>query len=401
MKTFLLSFGLLLALLSQATSYTSVMDGDWSSPLTWGSTSSIPLTGDQVTINHVVTLDDQYTNNGYWACDGATASITIESNGTLQAGDNVLGIAILNGGTITNNGQYIFPQLGNYSGTFTNNGTATLSQLIYNEDAIYNYGDILSVDSLKTLGTFSNNTNANLYADSIYVEDQFINQGHIYNHEITNNGMFENPGNIEFRRFSNFGNFFNTGSLIGTIDALNWGMLDLATNSTFDLQNNFSNNDTVDHNAILIVDGIFDIGNNFYNADTIKGNDGHIYLQDSSMNAGWFKETFFFCDATPVSSSPFIDYNTGTVESGVRYCTSVSVGELFNTKIIFFPNPAHSNLTIEGAAYFKLVDITGKLVAEQELNGSDRINLSEFKKGIYFISLQNKTNTIVRKLVIE
>ena len=401
MKTLLLSLGIILSILSNATNYTSVTNGNWSSPLTWGSTTSIPLPGDQVTIEHTVTLDDQYTNEGYWSCDGEDASITISENGILQAGENVLGIAILNGGTITNNGQYIFPQLGNYEGSFINNGTATLNQLIYNQDNIQNAGDILDVDSLKTTGYFFNENGARLYVDSIYVEGQFTNLGHIYNHEITNNGTFENPGTIEFRRFTNIGDFFHSGSLIGDLDATNIGFMDLASNSTFDLQRSFANVDSTNHEALLIVNGTFNIGDSFFNADTIKGTDGHIYMQDSSLNAGWFKESFYFCDATPPSSSPFIDYNTGIIESSVRYCTSENVNLISKNHISFYPNPANTVLYIDGANYIKLIDISGKIVLSKNISNNNSIDIRNLKSGIYFISLENENKTVVRKLIIE
>jgi len=371
------------------------------SPFTWGETAIIPLPGDVVTINYTVTLDDQHTVDGYWSCDGATANITIGENGTLQAGANVLGIAILNGGSITNNGQYIFPQLGNYVGAFTNNGTATFSQLIYNEDAIYNYGDILDVDSLYTEGQFINEADANLYADSIYVKGQFVNSGHIYNHEITNNGLFENPGAIEFRRLTNLDQFFHSGSLKGTIDVVNLGLLDLATGSTFDLQRSFSNVDSTDHNALLIVNGIFTIGDSFFNGDTVKGTDGYIYMQDSSINAGWFKESFHFCDATPPSISPFVDYNTGVIESTVQYCTSTGVNYLSSEEMRFYPNPANSILYTEGAERIKLTDITGKLIMDKEIMNKGAIDIKDLKTGIYFITLEKDNKIIVRKLIIE
>jgi len=402
MKFLLLSIGLFISVLLNATTFTSVMDGNWSNPYTWGETTVIPLTGDQVIINHTVTITDQITSNGYWATDGADASITIEANGILQSGANVLGIAILNGASIVNNGQLNIPQLGNYNGSFTNNNISHLSQLIYNLDQIENNGDLLELDSLYTSGTFINNNGANIYTDSLWVEGSFTNIGNIYLHEITNNGTFENIGVMNFRRFTNLADYYNSGSIIGELDATNAGNLYLNSESSFTLGHDFTNADSTDHNATIIIEGTFDISDSFYNADTITGTDGHINIQNNSSNSGWLKGTFYFCDLSPLPlTAPFVDYNSGTVEAGVRYCTSENIAVKQNKQINFFPNPVKSNLTIENANKITLTDITGKIVLKQSISQKSSINISHLKKGIYFISLENKQKSIVRKIVIE
>jgi hypothetical protein len=380
-------------------SFTSVMDGNWSSPFTWGETMIIPQPGDEVTINHTVTLDDQFTVGGYWSVDAG--SLTIGVNGILQAGDNVLGIAILNNGTIINNGQFNIPQLGNYEGAFTNNSTCSFNQLIYNADYLENNGDIFDLDSVLTIGEFYNNINSNFYTDSIWIEGVFENNGSMFLHEITNNGSFTNNANIEFRRLTNLGVFDNYDVMTGSIDMTNAAYFKLWDGASLSLTNSFLNADSVDHKALFVVEGEFNIGHNFLNVDTIRGSIGQINVQDSSMNVGWFKETFYFCDATPPSVSPFVDYNTGSIEGSVRYCTSVGVKSLIESQVDFYPNPAKDVLFLNQSGSINITDISGKVCLNIIAETTKPIDISALNKGLYIMSIENKNELKNYQLIIE
>ena len=120
------------------------------------------------------------------------------------------------------------------------------------------------------------------------------------------------------------------------------------------------------------------------------------------MNSGWFKDSFWFCDATPPSSSPFIDYNTGVIEGSVRYCTSVGFPNVDALSMSFFPNPAKNNITVLNTHSIKITDITGKQVLNAFTHKLSQINIEHLKEGVYFISLiHDHNNTVVRKLIIE
>lgn len=401
MRRFLFLMSILLVQSTFSASFTSVINGNWSNPLTWGEVAIIPQPGDEVMINHTVTLDDQFTVAGYWSVNAG--SITIGANGILQAGVNVLGIAIQNSGVIVNNGQFVMPQLGNYVGSFTNNGTCTFSQLIYNADYIENSGDILDVDSILTIGEFHNNASANLYTDSIWVGGTFVNSGNMYLHEITNNGSFENYSTIEFRRLTNLGVFENYADIVGTLDMTNADYFSLRTGSTLDLDNNFLNSDSTNHDAVFVVEGTFNVGHNFYNADTIRGIDGDINVQDSSYNSGWFKQSFNFCDATPlVSQSPFVDFNTGDIEGTVRYCNVEGVKMLANDDPLFYPNPTVNTLFINLLnSRVQIIDVAGKIWFEEQLFNKSNIDVSALRKGIYIISIETEQGIYRDQLAIE
>ncbi len=76
--------------------------------------------------------------------------------------------------------------------------------------------------------------------------------------------------------------------------------------------------------------------------------------------------------------------------------------------INIIPNPATDFMNIllpiiEGTQALKIFDITGKLVYTKEYSNASNIeiNVSEFKKGIYFLKIDNQTNSYCKKVVIN
>ncbi len=76
--------------------------------------------------------------------------------------------------------------------------------------------------------------------------------------------------------------------------------------------------------------------------------------------------------------------------------------------LIIMPNPATDFMNIllpiiEGTQALKIFDITGKIVYDKEYSNTSNIeiNVSEFKKGIYFLKIDNQTNSYCKKFVIN
>ena len=98
-------------------------------------------------------------------------------------------------------------------------------------------------------------------------------------------------------------------------------------------------------------------------------------------------------------------YNT----SGFSLMTSVSTGsemieyDLGNFRI--FPNPTKDYLTIylenNIESYLEILDITGKVIYKDNFLKEGRISTSGFKKGIYFVKVENNDNVIIRKIIVE
>ena len=81
----------------------------------------------------------------------------------------------------------------------------------------------------------------------------------------------------------------------------------------------------------------------------------------------------------------------------------VKINEYTNT-INIYPNPATDILYIQGLdgkSDISILDIKGSLVYENLNVFAQQIDLSNFKKGIYFIKIENNTETFVRKLVVQ
>lgn len=85
--------------------------------------------------------------------------------------------------------------------------------------------------------------------------------------------------------------------------------------------------------------------------------------------------------------------------------TFVGINELNNSGIFIYPNPAESKIFIESAKTIKSViikDIIGRTVyTNREFINKKAIDLSEIKKGIYFISIQTNEVTYTTKFVKE
>ncbi len=97
-------------------------------------------------------------------------------------------------------------------------------------------------------------------------------------------------------------------------------------------------------------------------------------------------------------------------DSNSRYILYVygTVGYLENTlenSISVFPNPAKDLLNIATSSTPKitaqLFDIEGKLQIEQVIESSATMNLKSLSKGIYVLKLNNNTQHITRKIVVE
>ena len=70
------------------------------------------------------------------------------------------------------------------------------------------------------------------------------------------------------------------------------------------------------------------------------------------------------------------------------------INEIVENNISVYPNPSDGIITIDiaqDAQYaVKIVDLRGKLIYEGDIYNSTKVNLSEYNKGIYLISLIDK-----------
>lgn len=69
--------------------------------------------------------------------------------------------------------------------------------------------------------------------------------------------------------------------------------------------------------------------------------------------------------------------------------------------INLYPNPANESISIEGIqlnSSIKIFNLLGKIVLIKNANPDDKIDVSQFKSGRYFISLYNESNQLIKHL---
>lgn len=91
---------------------------------------------------------------------------------------------------------------------------------------------------------------------------------------------------------------------------------------------------------------------------------------------------------------------------GIIHNPSLSLTDLGNDKLsaILYPNPTSGQLTVEFTGTEKrslrVVDQKGKVVVEQEVSSSDRVDLTQLNAGQYLVELtDNNKHTVTRKVI--
>lgn len=411
-----------------ATTYTSAQNGNWMTPTTW-SPIGIPVPGDIIVINKMITLDTSFAYT--------TGSILISSTGSLLQDLPVRSIwlngvnaaftnngtvdiqnLLLSAGSFTNSAQITVKAVANFimannnfggtimsvdslynDGTLNNNGTINV-MTFFNNNTINNYGTIQGlttvVDSMYNAGTFLNDVGALLKADSCTNSNTFTNNGVVNFDQFTNIGTFTNTNYMSLVDMTNIGTFTNQDSLIGAGSITNTGNLDNQAGALIDLSISFLNVDTVNANALLTINGVFNIGDSYYNFNGVTGTSGSITVQDTSYNSGAMTGSYDFCDATPPATSPYIDINTGTVDPTITYCmVGVETNEILKT-VLVYPNPTNNIINID-ADNGLMVEIYN-LLGEQLLTSDEKVlDISGFEKGIYLIVLKDLKGNLIRQ----
>jgi hypothetical protein len=84
-------------------------------------------------------------------------------------------------------------------------------------------------------------------------------------------------------------------------------------------------------------------------------------------------------------------------------CNLTSINETLpnTTTVSIFPNPANSEINIEGlnkneSNTIQIFDVQGKLVITKTINEKGTIDLSELNKGIYVIKIGEVAQRIVK-----
>jgi len=396
-------FSLLIALtaLAQnayAQTATSVANGNWTNPLTWDCTC-VPLPGHMVTVAHNVTLN---TDFGY-----SSGSITINPGASLL--DDAQGRDMwINGGAFTNNGTADFQNLLTQTGAFVNGGelyVKAFSNILsftnngyIQADSFTNSGNLVNNDTISAHAFFNTDTLQNYGAfpdlDSLTNARLLYNHGHGYinSDSIWNIGTLVNENVIEMISFTNDGMFTNHDSILNAGSIWNRAHFINQPTGEFYIGANFGNNDPVMGLGVFENHGAVTVANNWANTDSVTGDStGRFTIQNITSNSGVMSGSFDFCDLTPPSSYPYIDFNSGQIDPNITYCISTGAWPATPDVLRVYPNPAVETLHLEGLeaerAEAIIYDPAGRVMLETRLAGLPAIDVSELAGGLYLLEI--------------
>ena len=349
--------------ITKAQTFTTVADGNWTNPLTWGTTP--PMPGSTVNIDHVVVLNIDY---GF-----STGSITINASGQLTDNSNMRALALSGGAiTINNGGLLDIARLALFAGTVTNNGT-------------------IEGDSLLVATALTSNSGAAVNVSQVMISTggNFINHGNVVATNFLNIASTTNTGNLSVANFMNSKTFLN------------------ASTGIISVSSNFLNADSLASPAVCTNDGNVIVGNDWRNTDQILGS-GKFCVQNNTMNTGSMLGTFDFCDL----SGGNVDLNSGTIDPTITFCLFPCAVSITNNEenILFsvYPNPSNGVFTFNyenniGNAFLDVFNIMGeKVYTVQLLENTTLINLLNEAKGLYFFNLRNNDGILSSgKVVVE
>lgn len=303
------------------TARTSTASGDFLNPLNW-SPVGVPASGDQLTINHnmIISTGIYYT----------AGSITINSGGSLMEDATDRDFWVDGTGSLINHGTF-------KSHTFLASPNTT----------VYNYG------------TFSQ-------IDSIWNQSDLINIGVLEVFAFLNDEQ---------------ASFTNEGQLVVGNNYNNQGRFNNKPWASIDVQNDFSNCNIQNLDAVYTNDGIFCIGNNMSNClgDTLRGN-GHYYIGNAASNFGVLEGNATFY--TPSGSFAI----TGTTGSGVTITTgscALLTESIETSNLNLYPNPAENLIHIDRKGKYSILSLDGRIIQEDYTEGT--VDVSNMQSGVYIL----------------
>ncbi len=75
----------------------------------------------------------------------------------------------------------------------------------------------------------------------------------------------------------------------------------------------------------------------------------------------------------------------------------VDIDDFEKPSFSLYPNPTTTNITVEGEGEMEIVDLLGKIMAVEYVNGKANIDLSNLGSGIYFVRMNGATQKFIKK----
>ncbi len=132
--------------------------------------------------------------------------------------------------------------------------------------------------------------------------------------------------------------------------------------------------------------------------DVSNGEDGQmsLHVNASSVGSGLF--TLYLTDNKNTTHEDSIQ---------IQIIYTLGIDDLMsNSSFSLYPNPANNHLSIQlknnEKGNLKIVDLVGNIIYSESIVSNSKINVSEFKNGIYFVLVEtNGVQTQMEKLVIK
>ncbi|MFI5141624.1 MAG: PKD domain-containing protein [Bacteroidia bacterium] len=140
------------------------------------------------------------------------------------------------------------------------------------------------------------------------------------------------------------------------------------------------------------------------------GNGNTSYLntptQQTYTNSSTTQNAYYTVSLTATTDSTCTNTITKTNYIEVLACASNGIEKYTgSTEVNIYPNPNNGNFVIETNLSDKqtvqILDVTGKLVLQQTINGKAIIDASSLDNGIYFVQLNTSEGLFTKKIIVQ
>jgi hypothetical protein len=135
-----------------------------------------------------------------------------------------------------------------------------------------------------------------------------------------------------------------------------------------------------------------------------------IGIVDGAGNSSWTRE-YAFNDVNPIHGLSYYRLKQTDFDGHFSYSQIVPI-RFDGNEIVVYPNPSHGKITIlsekaiRQSLTLKLIDVTGRLIEERNLDFTDEqksyeLLTSDYAKGVYSLSLTGANFSFIRTVVLD